>query len=88
MRSLVEKWVALLKASECIVPSGAGSQLSRAILMEAISYAIVGVHISTKKASLTVHPSWNLNAGESIEIGPLKFVRHSLACLVIALVVG
>ena len=53
-----------------------GSQVSRATLMEAITYAIVGVHVSTKKASLTVHPSWNLNVGESIEIGPLKFDDH------------
>ena len=76
VHSLVEKWVALLKASECIVPAGPGSQVSRATLMEAITYAIVGVHVSTKKASLTIHPSWNLDVGESIEIGPLKFDDH------------
>lgn len=75
--SLVEKWIALLQASECIVVhAGTRAQVSRATLMEAITYAIVGVHVSTKKASLTVHPSWNLKSGESIEIGPLKFDDH------------
>jgi hypothetical protein len=77
--SLVDKWIALLTSSECIVATGSRhTEVSRASLMEAIAYAIVGVHVSTKSQSLTVHPSWNLNSGESIEIGPLKFDDHQV----------